>query len=441
MGLGDACVPSRSDDSPPRAAGIGRRLRAPIVRDDLRFGFPFLSWDAWMLLHHLHREPLARNRDGSIPVRWLKPLERRLVPLPDWAGFDTTATGRVERAALLLRDMGLVDPRKGPAPETPNLRISSRGIDSLRLGRVAFFAGTLDCARIDIEDSGPDLLGRSARENLRIACWRMGREIEEFEGPGRRLGERLLGVLPLTGSVKMSDMEAAFAPSDPHVFVRGVPKAQRRVEVSSEGFLERIDVAMSRILMVDALALPYSLGLVARGITAEGDITWGFTGAGREWFGAPPDTHPAPPRHVKVTPAFDIFFGRVDPAALAELSIYAELSGQDHGVVGTLSRQGIHSASAMGVAIREVVASLEGIVASPVPPNVLVALDDWARSAQPVKVREGVVLQCPDKLTAEALERLGQGTVERLSDTVLLLPDRRALAELRRRVGETGLML
>lgn len=432
-------MPSRTGASPLRFPGIGARLHGRIVRDDLRFGFPFLSWDAWMVLHHIAREALVHNKDGSIPARWLKPLEQHLVPLPEWAGFDTSAVGRVVRAATLLHTLKLVESPKGRLSH--NLRISSSGTEILKQGRAVFFARAMEFKGLASVDPSQGRLAPSAEENVRIACWRMGREIEEFEGLGRRLAERVLEALPLAGSVRMSDMESAFAPSDPHVFVRGVPRAERRVDVSSETFFDRVDTAMARIMMVDALAVPYCLGLVARGITAGGEITWGLTEAGRRWLGSPSDTHPAPPRHVKVTPAYDIFFGRVDPAALAEMSIYCELSGHDHGMVAKLSRQGVRSALALGVSVQDIVASLDGIVASPLPTNVRHALDDWGRGAQPVQVREGVVLQCPDSPTADTLERLGKGSVERLSDTILLLPDRKALTGLRAKAGGIGVLL
>jgi hypothetical protein len=439
--LAEAHIPTMPNALRLRYAGVGRRLHVPVVRGDLRFGFPFLSWDAWMALHHIAQEPLEHNQDGSIPARWLKPLEQRAVPLPTWAGIDDTASRRVSVALHLLLDLKLLSTRKGPSPGNPNLGISTAGTECLKAGRLSFFARTLEYSRLASFDPARDLLTQATDENLRSLCWRMGHEQHEFEGLGRRLTQRVLEVLPPTGSVRMMDMEAAFAPALPHVYVRGTPWLERKIEISSEDFFDRIEAAAATRIMVDTLVFPYFLGLVARGITAKGEVTWSFTDAGRNWQGLPPDPHPNPPRHAKVTPAFDIYFGRVDPTALAEIALYAEPTAQDHGIVGRLARTGVQAAMSWGLSITEIVASLDALVASPLPANVRQTVEDWGRGAQPVRVREGVVLQCPDASSAGSLERLAKGSAERLSDTILLLPDRKTLAGLRRKAGEMGILL
>jgi hypothetical protein len=420
---------------------VGKRLRTKVVRDDLRFGFPFLSWDAWMVLLHISREPLEHNRDGTIPARWIKPLEGRLVPLPSWVGMDDPTPRRIRYAINHLLELKLLATRKGPLPDVPNLGISAVGSEMAKAGRTSFFERSLDCEGLHSFDPARDLLGRGARESIEILCWRMGHEADEFEGLGRRLAQRVLEVLPPVGAVRMADMETAFAPSNPHVFVRGAPMTERRIEVSSEDFLERIQESSARSLMVGVLVFPYFLGLLARGITADGDITWSLTKAGRNWLGLPPDMQAAPTRHAKVTPAFDIYFGRVDANLRAEISLYSEISSQDHGMVGRLTRASVQAASALGVSAAEILASLDALVASPLPENVRLTMADWSRGAQPVRVRDGVVLLCPDVASASTLERLAKGAAERLSDTILIVADRRTLANLRRKVAESGIML
>ncbi|HXP90808.1 MAG TPA: helicase-associated domain-containing protein [Fibrobacteria bacterium] len=424
-----------------RYSGVGKRLKAKVVRDDLRFGFPFLSWDAWMVLLHISREPLEHNRDGSIPARWIKPLERRLVPLPSWVGIEDSIGRRVPHALNLLLDLKLLSSRRGPMPEVPNLGISPGGSEVVKAGRPAFFERCMDCEELRSFDPARDLLGAANQGSIDVVCWRMGHEPDEFEGLGRRLAQRVLEVLPPVGAVRMSDMERAFAPSHPHDFVRGVPMIERRIEVSSEDFFDRIQESSARALMVGALIHPYFLGLVARGITAEGAITWSLTESGRNWLGLPSDPHPAAPRHAKVTPAFDLYFGRVDPNLLAEFSLFSDLTSQDHGIVGRLTRSSVQAASTLGLSAAEILASLDGHVASPLPDNVRLTLADWSRGAQPVRVLEGLVLVCPDESSASTLERLAKGSAERLSEAILLLPDRSTLAALRRKAAESGILL
>ncbi len=440
-GLASALLVGQANERRPRHAGVGKRLRAAIVRDDLRFGFPFLSWDAWMVLHHISREPLEHNRDGSIPARWIKPLEGRLVLLPTWVGIEDSVGHRVPHALNLLRDLKLLSSRRGPMPDVPNLGISPVGSEVAKAGRRSFFERCLDCEGLRSFDPAWDRLGAANRGNIDVICWRMGHEPDEFEGLGRRLAQRVLEVLPPVGAVRMADMETAFAPSDPHIFLRGAPMTERRIEVSSADFFDRIQESTARSLMVGALIYPYFLGLAGRGVTAEGAITWSLTEAGRNWLGLPPDMHPAPPRHAKVTPAFDIYFGRVDPNLRAEISLYSELTSQDHGIVGRLTRASVQAASALGVSSAEIIDSLDGLVASPLPANVRQTMADWSRGAQPVRVREGMVLLCPDASSAGTLERLAKGAAERLSDTILIVADRRTLAGLRGKAAKAGILL
>lgn len=453
-GLGTAVVGRACRDLPSSAhavsAGldkrdhrvvVGERLTKPVVRGDLRFAFPFHSWDAWMVLHHIAREPLEHNRDGTIPARWIKPLEGRLVALPSWCGIDCSAASRVPPALQVLADLGLLASRKGPTPETPNLRIAGEGTKALKDGRAAFFERSLDFRWLAPFDPRKECMRPVCKERIDICCWRMGREPDEFEGLARRLSLRVLGVLPREGAVRWDDMDEAFAPNDPHVFSNDVPWSARKVELSAEEFFDRIDPAKAMSLLVESLLYPYSFGLVGRGVTIQGELTMSLTDAGRAWLGLPPVRESPPPRHVKVTPAFDIFFGRVDPSALAEVSLYATLSGHDHGMVGKLDRRSVHGATALGISVTEIVTSLEELVASPLPANVRQTLEDWERQAQPVQVREGVVLRCPDASTAGTLERLAKGSAERLSDTILLLPDRRSFTSLRKKAGEMGILL
>lgn len=440
-GLAEAVVGGAPNERRMRRAEVGTRLTKPAVRGDLRFGFPFLAWDAWMVLHHIAREPLENNKDGTIPMRWYKALDGRLVPLPDWSGIAAAASNRVVPALQVLQDLGLLASRRGPHPDAPNLRIGPGGARSLKEGRAAFFARTLEFKWLEPFDPSRDRMRKVSWDRVGSCSWRMGHEVDEFEGLPRRLSARVLGVFPVDGSVRWSDMDAAFAPSDPVVFERGVPWSERKAEVTSDGFFDRIDASSASGLLADSLMYPYALGLVARGITAEGDVTWSLTDAGRAWLGQPAHPQPIAPRHIKVTPAYDIYFGRVDPEALAEMSLYAELSKSDHGIVGKLVARSVREAMGLGISVHEIVRSLEGLVASPLPANVRQSLDDWDRAAQPVVVREGIVLQCSDASTAGTLERLAKGAVERLSDTVLLLPDRKTLTALRKKAGEAGVIL
>src|ERR1035437_8138780 len=141
--LAEAHIPTMPNTSRLGYAGVGKRLHGPVVRGDLRFGFPFLSWDAWMSLHHIAQEPLEHNQDGSIPARWFKPLEQRLVPLPPLVGVVVDPIHRVRAALHILDDLKLLTSRKGPSSDNPNFCVSPVGKELLDAGRVPFFERVL----------------------------------------------------------------------------------------------------------------------------------------------------------------------------------------------------------------------------------------------------------------------------------------------------------
>jgi hypothetical protein len=347
----------------------------------MRFEFPFLAWDAWMALQQLSRVPLEHNQDGSIPARWLRALESRLVPLPRWIGIDTSALHRAGLALLVLQDLGLVRPRKGPSPNVRDQGVSDRGRELLATGRTSFFLEVSDFSRLDSLLPERDFLSPVVENGLRSACWRMGRDFAEFEGLGRRLSQRVLEVVPPRGSARAADMEAAFAPSNPHVPVARQPWMDRiKVEFPAEDLFDHLDEPTAKTLMFETLAFPFFLGWVARGVTLEGHVTWGLTAAGRNWLGVPPDRFPAPHAHIKVTPAFEVYFGRVDPTALAEISLYSAPTGEDHGIASKLEREAVRKAVGVGISSREILRSLDHLLAHPLPPNVRTALEDWART-------------------------------------------------------------
>jgi len=425
----------------PVGAWVGSRLEVAAVHDDMRFGFPVLPWDAWILLNHLAREALVRNKDGSIPTRWLKPLEGRFVRLASWMDRGVSLEGRLDPAFALLQDLGLLAVRRGAAREAPNLAISPKGEAALKAGRAAFFRSTLGWSELAVLDPARDHLGARSAQRVESQQWVLALVDRSVKGLGARLARRILEVIPPRGAARIRDMDAAFAPADPYAPGREVPWAERRIEVGPDTFLDRLPRDVAQGLLLDAMTTATCLGLVAVGINPEGHLTWSLAPAGRAWLGLPPDPAPAPARHLVVTSAYDLYFARIDPQALAEISLYATPTGQEHGIVARLDRAGVQAARALGISVPEIVASLEGLAASPLPANVRTTLDDWSRGAHPVRVREGLLLQCPDAESASALERLAKGDADRVGETSLFLTDRKTLAGLRRKAAEWGIFL
>lgn len=435
-------LPPESFPAGGAARHVGARIGPERCPHVLEFGFPVLAWDGWQTLNHLAREPLVFNRDGSLPVRWSKGVEGGWVPVPSWFGLAMDGAGRARAALGLLMDLDLAT---GVAPgRTSAVRrsgLTSRGMELLRTGRRSFFAALGGHPELRRWDPAQDSPGERVLDRLRLIQWTVGVPEGSYVGLGFHLAPRLLGILPPEGAVRMRDMDQAFAPSRPHEPDRTLPWNERRLETGVDQLLDRIPHADALSLLSGSLSWPCVLGLLARGIDSEGNTTWSLTASGRRWLGLPPVEDGSLVRHARITPAFDLFFGRPDPQSLAEASLFCAMTGSDHGVVGRLTRPSVQAALAQGISVGEIVESLGAMSANPLPANVRTVLEDWERGAQPVRVREGIVLECPDEATASTLARLAGAAADRIEERTLFLSDRKALNALRRRATESGIFL
>lgn len=436
--LGEACVGASTDRV---FVKVGSRLDAAWVKGDLRFGFPVHTWDAWVVLGALASEPVVRNRDGSIPQKWLKPVAQRMVPVPDWWGMGSHPEQRAMSALVLLDSLGALARQRGEVTDWSRWAISTKGSLLHRDGRVSFFQKVLESDHLAIFDPQTDETIQVIRNAVEMALWALKSHGVHEPGVGRLVKRRVLESLPSSGSALFKDILEAFAPKDPWIPDPMVRWSERKLEVPLEEVLDKIHPAQSERILSYAFSGPFGHGLMARGITSDGSYTWSLTEAGRRFLGLPPGLGGAPPLHAKVTAAYDVFFGRLDPAALAEVSLYAELTGADHGLVGRISRASCQTAFSIGISMTEIVNSLESMLAQPIPKNVRISVEDWARAAQPVKVRDGLLLECPDEDTAGILERMAKGAAVRVAPTVVFLADRKLLGALRKKASESGILI
>jgi hypothetical protein len=420
---------------------VGARLEAPWVSGDLRFGFPVHTWDSWMILGALAAEPVAKNRDGSIPQKWLKPVASRFVPVPEWWGMGSHPEQRAFSAFVHLDSMGALARQRGEVTGWAKYMINTKGSLLHRGGRVAFFQEVLAGEHLSVLDLSTDQMNPGLREAVGSALWLLRSCDVHDPGLGRMVKRRMLESLPSDGSALLKDVREAFGPRDPWIPDPSTPWSDRKIEVSLDDVLDRIHPAPSERILSHAISAPYLHGLVCRGVAPDGSFTMGLTEAGRRFLGLPPGLGAPALRHAKVTAAYDVVFGRMDPAALSELSLYAQLTGTDHGLVGKITRASCQSAFSLGISVAEIALSLETMVSHPLPGNVKTALEDWARAAQPVRVRDGILMQCPDEDTAGAIERMGKDMVDRIGPTAVFLWDRKSLAALRKKASAAGILI
>jgi hypothetical protein len=419
---------------------LGRRLSGsseavPVVA----YSFPVVPWDSWLVLDHLVKEPLRLNQDNSIPVRWYRPIEGQMARIPDWLGISGDMQARLFTALELLRGLGCIRvhaSRSGstefqPAPDLPA---------TLAAGWEAFLESCYDTEPLAILDPGLDHLPRSCGQRIGAMQWTV-RIDGSLKGIGAELSRRILACLPRRGACRRADLVQAFRPARPFVPEHNGRWEMRHISVSVEDFLDRIGDEDSAGLLGAALLHPALFGLLESGFDAEGHATVGFSPVGRRLFGLEAPVHPVQPRHIHLTPAYDLVFGRPDADALAWCSLFLETSGHDHGIVGKLTAAAIQRALRLGIGSGQILSILESRLAAPIPENVRTTMQGWVARARPVQVQEGIVLTCPDADVASTLERMSKGQANRLSPTHLLLSDRKALTALRKKAVDQGILL
>ncbi|MEN9354368.1 MAG: Helicase conserved C-terminal domain [Fibrobacterota bacterium] len=404
-----------------------------------RFSFPILLWDAWITLHHLSKEPLKLNQDDSIPVRWMKPLESRLVPIPDWLGIDGNQSARHFSAFELLRSLDCIHLRKSRSYDVEYL-LTAGAHEILKAGWEAFRKRSLRSRLLSILDPGVDHLPDECGHHISHLQWTI-----RIDGPLRGLGQilskRVLECLPSDGTCLRSDIVEAFKGSDPFIPQIGRGWEGRSINATVEEFLERLPPNESLALLGEAIVHPVLFGILETGFDAQGQFTMGFSADGRAYLGLEPLPAPKPDPHIYLTPAYDLVFGKPDPQTLAWCSLFAELTGLDHGVVAKVTAASVQRALALGVEIRQILSILDSMLAAPLPDNVRVTIDGWTQRARPVQVTEGFVLACPEESVASTLERMAKGQAQRLSSLHLLVSDKKLLTALRKKAAEQGILL
>jgi len=128
-----------------------------------------------------------------------------------------------------------------------------------------------------------------------------------------------------------------------------------------------------------------------------------------------------------VQPNFEVLvldaLGNLD--LVARLDAFADSQSLDRAAVYTLTRASIVRGLARGLGEEQIVATLEGGAASPLPQNVRQTIADWAREFERVHLlRDVAVLEAPDTTTLDrwlADPALAGGVARRLTPTVALL--------------------
>jgi Helicase conserved C-terminal domain len=420
---------------------LGQRLSVEVDPLPIQsFSFPILPWDSWVVLSRLAREPLKLNIDQSIPVRWFKGIENRLSFIPDWIGLDADIQTRLHTSLSLLRTLEFVQRRSNRAQDLEFL-ITATGTQALQDGPAAFFLACLHSRMPRILDPGVDHLPDACGNHISQLQWTVRIDAPSLRGLGQILSKRVLACLPCGRVVHRARMLQAFQGSDPFVRKMGGGWEGRSVNVSLEDFFERIPEIDSPMMLGEALTYPVLLGLLESGFDSAGKATSALSHSGAALLGTTAHLARPAPQHIHLTPAYDIVFGRPDAQAKAWIAVFADLTGQEHGVVAKLTSTSIQSAIAYGIDAGQILSFLDSVLAQPLPANVRTTMEDWARKARPVALTNGTLLTCTDEVTASTLTRLAGTKIQRLGPTQLFLSDRKFLPSLRKKAEALGILL
>ncbi len=121
---------------------------------------------------------------------------------------------------------------------------------------------------------------------------------------------------------------------------------------------------------------------------------------------------------IVVQPNFEIVFTEPNPMAEAELAGLAERIGSRIGTLFRLSKDSILKAALTGNNAQRTLASLDRIVAKPVPSNVRRQIEDWFRACRQVSMRRTLLLTFPDEVTAHTVSKELQGQCDPITPTL-----------------------
>ncbi|MBD3278474.1 MAG: hypothetical protein GF388_09255 [Candidatus Aegiribacteria sp.] len=166
-----------------------------------------------------------------------------------------------------------------------------------------------------------------------------------------------------------------------------------------------------------------------------------LTDAGRFLFGLRDDfkLEDEERTSVVIQPDFSVVFMAPSPAAESLIAPLSERIGRGVGELFRITAENVLKVASSGITADKIIADLEEISVSSLPENVRRQIQDWCGQCRKVISESAILIRCPDAETALRVKAQGMKSVEQLSDTVLTVPDHRALRKLRTKLREKGI--
>ena len=417
-------------------------------------------------------DPLRLKRDGSLFAKAQREVEGTLHPLPPWLvgpGLfpEHTPEQRLHRAMALASQLELTT-EKGEPGRGLLLEVTPAGWEWLRESPRDRLAVLIDLVRDDPEapDGGDgdgeeswDWIDEEEALELGLSSWTHDpRQFMALRLPGLSAhAAQAAGVLDA-----LHEIFASFEPGHPvaasellrYHLESSNPlldlDAPQRFGIGSpwqpatEEQLEEI-WGMALVSVLSQHLLP--LGGVSTGSDPERGLTLEMTAVGHYLLGLTDDFEfglaPAPSSGaVRIQPDFEVVFLAPSPSFEAAFSRFAVRLGTGVGALFRITRDSILTASRAGLVAEEVLETLTGSSAAPVPANVEHEIRSWFAQCIRLPLEPLQAIRCPDAETAtRVLASAGSGKLEPLSETVLALTEPRHQAAVVRACRKAGVFL
>lgn len=418
---------------------------------------PFRLGDMMTMLVEAATEPIpVRGHDGSLYVRAQKALAARLPAMPAWVAQSVVDDDGDEE-----------DEADGTPPgAAERIRMALRWLQALKL---AVVHKRLERYELEATGAGRRWLAAAEGDRLReiLSALRASTQRNPDGGYGGTSGltffpsylglslsSRDLDLRNALTSALLSVPEGEMVEADGFLryhaqernpfLAPGLEKLRTRIAYARPLTREMWESVWSRVLWEFLMERMVPLGGVRLGRLEGEHVAFGVTPAGRYLLGAAEDFAyaPAAEGEVIVQPDFEVVFLAPAPRVEAELGRFAERTGAGVGALFRITRASVLRAAEQGLAADAVLATLEQVSRSGVPPNVARQVRDWIGGTRRVSVRPAVLVECPDAETAGRVRGLGGAQVTEITPTLLRLDASvKARAALIKKLREKGIFV
>jgi hypothetical protein len=147
---------------------------------------------------------------------------------------------------------------------------------------------------------------------------------------------------------------------------------------------------------------------------------------------------------VVVQPDFSVIVIGLNPASLAELTLFCERTtkGSGHGAtVLKITRESVVKAVRLGLKPAEILARLTRYSSNPLPANVQHEINEWSSWVRRVTLSKVTILRCGDAETADRVMAVLRRRTERLSETLVAIDQAELAAKDRDKLLGQGIIV